>query len=189
VNLVVAKKTLSLCDYYPFAVGNKWTSEGGGGNTRGSSEVTEAFIINGTQCWKIMAVDHSANDKVTYTYAAQANGWMYQYDKLEDLFLLPGIGPSARKVAPLEFTPGVSFTASFGNSSFNVTPEWGKFTDFVSNTGASPYGGAQDTVALKLGSFVVMVFGRDLGPLYFNYLTSSGFATSITIVGSCGGAR
>ncbi len=183
VNLVIATKTLSLCDYYPFAVGNKWATNGSSGK---SSEVTDAFTINGCPCWKIMVIDHAANDKVTYTYVAQANGWMYNYTVLDDLYLLPGIAASAQKVAPLSFRPGESFTTAFGGNSFTVTPAKGKLSDFVSDTSACPFGDVQDTVALKLGSFTVLVFGRDLGPLYFNYLTSSGFDTSITIVGGCG---
>ena len=56
----------------------------------------------------------------------------------------------------------------------------------MNDTSACPYGDVEDAVALKLGDFVLLVLGRDLGPLYYNYLTKSGFYSSITIVGGCG---
>jgi beta-lactam-binding protein with PASTA domain len=189
VSLVLAKKTISLCDYYPFAVGNKWVTAGTNGDNGISSEVTDAFIINGCQCWKTTAIDHSANDKTNYSYAVEANGWMYQYKVLDDLFLLPGIAPSAQKVAPMTVTPGESFVATFNGTSLAVTPAVGRLSDFVPDTSACPFGDVGDTVALKLGNLTLMVFGRDLGPLYYNYITRSGFYSSITIVGGCGVAR
>ncbi len=182
VSLAIATKSLSLCDYYPFAVGNTWVTAATNGIT---SEVSEAFIINGCQCWKITAVDHSANDKITDSYVANANGWMYQYKTLDDLFLLPGIAASAQRVAPQSFTPGQSFVATFAGTSLSVTPVRGRLSDFVGDTSACPFGDVADTVALKFGNLTVVVFGRNLGPIYYNYITRSGFYSAITIVGGC----
>ncbi len=183
VNLVVAKSTLSLCDYYPFAVGNKWVTAANNGV---SSEITDSFIINGCQCWKFTIIDHAANDNTTFTYAAETGGWVYNYKVLDDLFLLPGIAASAQKLAPTSFKPGDSITTTFNGTTFTVTTAKGKLSDFVSNVSACPLGDVQDTVALKLGNFVVVVFGRNLGPIYYNYLTSSGFYSTVSIVGGCG---
>ncbi len=182
VNLIVAKKTVFLCDYYPFAVGNKWVTAG---NNWISSEVTDAFVVNGFQCWKVTAIDHGNNDKVTYSYVANANGWMIQYKTLDELYLLPGLSSGAEKVAPLIVTPGQSFVATFNGMSLSVTPVKGRLSDFVGDTSACPYGDVQDTVALKLGDFTLVVFGRNLGSLYYNYFTKSGFYSEITIAGGC----
>ena len=186
VSLVIAKKTLSLCDYYPLAVGNTWETPGSNGSNGITAQIVETFVINGCQCWKLTSVDHGANDKVTNSYLAQAGGWMYSYESLDDLFLLPGVAPKARKIAPQTVTPGVSFVTNFNNASLSVTPVVGRLSDFVSDTSRCPFGNVQDTVALKLGNIVLIVFGRNLGPLYYNYLTDSGFYSAITIVGGCG---
>ncbi len=183
VNLVLAIKTLSLCDYYPLGVGNTWVTAGANWI---NTQIIEAFVINGCQCYKVKAVDHGSNDKITYSYFANAGGWMYGYDALDDLFLLPGIAASAQKIGPQTVTPGVPFVASFKGISLSVTPVRGRLSDFVADTSACPFGDVEDTVALKLGNLVVIVLGRNLGPLYFNYLTSSGFYSSITIVDGCG---
>ena len=186
VNLVLAIKTISLCDYYPLAVGNSWTTAGTSGNNGITSEILEAFVINGCPCFKVKATDHAANDKIAYSYFANAGGWMYGYQVLDDLFLLPGIASSAQKIAPQTVTPGVPFVTKFGGTALSVTPVKGRLSDFVNDTSACPYGDVEDAVALKLGDFVLLVLGRDLGPLYYNYLTKSGFYSSITIVGGCG---
>jgi beta-lactam-binding protein with PASTA domain len=186
VNLALATRHLTLCDYYPLAVGNKWVTAGTNGNNGISAEITETFTINGSQCWKVMSVDHAANDKTTYSYFASANGWMYGYESLDDLFLLPGIAPKAQKIAPQTVTPGESFTTNYNNSTLTVTPVKGRLSDFVSNVGACPFGDVEDAVALKLGNITLVVFARDMGPIYYNYITKSGFYSSITIVGGCG---
>jgi hypothetical protein len=59
----------------------------------------------------------------------------------------------------------------------------------VNDVSACPFGDVQDAVALKLGNFVLVVFARDLGPVYYNYITQSGFYSSITIVGGCGSTK
>ncbi len=184
VNLVLATSHLSLCDYYPLAVGNTWTTSGTTGNNGTSTEISDAFVVNGFQCWKSTSVNHATGTS-TDSYVANANGWMYSYKTLDDLFLLPVISPNAQKIGPLSVTPGVPFVTNYGGTSLTVTPAKGKLSDFVSDTSQCPFGDVQDTVALKLGNFVLLVLGRDLGPLYFNYLTSSGFYTTITIVGGC----
>jgi beta-lactam-binding protein with PASTA domain len=189
VNLAIAKKSVSIFDYYPLAVGNRWETGGTNGNNGISAEISDAFIINGCQCWKITAIDHSANDETTYYYMTYANGWMYSYQVLEDLFLLPGISPNAERVTPLSFIPGEAFVTVVGGASFSVTAVRGRLSDFVADTSACPFGDVEDTVALKLGNFVVAVFGRNLGPVYYNYITQSGFYSSITIVGGYGVAR
>ena len=189
VNLVLSTRSISICDYYPLAVGNRWVTPGTHGNDGISAEVSEEFIINGCQCWKLTAVDHSLNDKTTHYYMAYATGWLYSYEALEDLFLLPGISPNAQRIAPQSFIPGKAFVSVFGTSSFSVTPVRGRLSDFVADTGACPFGDVEDTIALKLGNLPLIVFGRNLGPLYYNFLMRSEFYSSITIVGGCGVAR
>lgn len=186
VDLVIATQSISICDYYPLAVGNRWVTPGTNGNNGISAEVSEEFVINGCQCWKLTAVDHSLNDKTTHYYAAYANGWMYSYEALEDLFLLPGISSNAQRVAPLSLVPGETFVSVFGASSFSVTPARGRLSDFVDDTRACPFGDVADTIALKLGNLPLIVFGRNLGPLYYNYIMRSEFYSSITIMGGCG---
>lgn len=181
VNLVIATKRIPTCEYYPIAVGNKWEVAGDGGY---SLEVSERLVINGFECWKMSGIEYTSPPKSYTAYGVYINGWIYMYEVFSDLYLLPQIAPSAQRLYPEFITPGVPFYLKYSGINFEVMPEKGRFSSFVSDVSQCPYGDVEETIALKLGNTVVMVLGRNLGILW--QMLEPSFTTSITIVGGCG---
>lgn len=181
VSLVTATKRIRSCEYYPIAVGNKWEVAGDGGY---NLEVSERLLINGYECWKMSGVEYTSTPAEYTAYAVYINGWIYMFEVFSDLYKLPQISSSATRLYPDYITPGVPFYFKYSGINFEVMPEKGRFSDFVSDVSQCPYGDVEETIALKLGDMVVLVMGRNLGVLW--QMTKPSFTTSITIVGGCG---
>ena len=170
---------VSLCDYWPLALGNTWNFVEGS-----RLEITDRFVVKGYDIWEVTSGGLGIVGPGV-GYWVFVDGWLYGTTDRADLELLPEIAAGMQPQFPECFALGEPFVVpSFG---MTVTPVGGPLSVFLPALGLTledfPLGEESDTISLSLetgGSFLIL--GRDLGPLF---VFASSILESATIVGGC----